>query len=84
MRGYIKLIQLPSGRTASETAGLLKTAMELASRAEEKRAVLAATQKVVCNDSLELARSAIRDPEVEAEAKLAATTLERLLSYAGK
>ena len=84
LRGYIKVAQIPSTRAPAETAGLLKTAMGLASRVEEKRAVLAAAQKVVCVESLDLARSAARDPEVEAEARLAATTLDRLLNYVNK
>jgi HEAT repeat protein len=84
LRGYITLAQIPANRTPAETAALLKTAMGLASQTEEKRAVLAAAQKIVCAESLQLARSAIRDPEVEAEARLAATTLERGLSYVNK
>ena len=81
LRGYIKLAQIPSNRSSAETAGLLKTAMALATRPEEKRTVLAAVQKVVCPESLEVARSALEDPAVAAEAQLAATTLERELSY---
>jgi hypothetical protein len=38
LRGYIKLVQIPSNRTAAETAGLLKIAMATATRPEEKRA----------------------------------------------
>lgn len=81
LRGYIKLAQIPTSRTSAQTAALLKTAMALATRREEKLAVLAAAQKVVCPESLDLARSALNDPPVAAEAKLAATTLERGLSY---
>jgi len=84
LRGYIKLAQIPSNRSPAETAGLLKTAMALATRPEEKRTVLAAVQKVVCPESLEVARSALEDPAVAAEAQLAATTLERELSYIRK
>ncbi len=84
LRGYIKLVQLPSNRTPAETAGLLRTAMSVATRPEEKRTVLAAAQKVVCPDSLELARSALSDPQVAAEAQLAVTTLQRLLNYVQK
>ena len=81
LRGYIKLAQIPSNRTPAETAGLLKTAMALAARPEEKRTVLAAVQKVTCPESLQVARSALNDTAVAAEAQLAATTLERELSY---
>jgi len=84
LRGYIKLAQIPTNRRPAETAGLLNTAMALAARPEEKRTVLAAVQKVVCPESLEVARSALEDPAVAAEAQLAATTLERELSYIRK
>jgi HEAT repeat protein len=84
LRGYIKLAQIPSNRTPAQTAGLLKTAMAVATMPEEKRAVLAVAQRVVCPESLDLARSAVKDPQVAAEAELAATTLERGLSFVKK
>jgi len=81
LRGYFRLVQLPSSRTPAETARLLQTAMAAATRPEEKRAVLAVAQRLVCPESLELARSALKDTQVAAEAQLAATTLERALSF---
>jgi HEAT repeat protein len=81
LRGYIKLVQIPSNRTPAQTAGLLKTAMAVATMPDEKRAVLAVAQRLVCRESLDLARAALQDPQVAAEAKLAATTLERGLSF---
>jgi hypothetical protein len=81
LRGYIQVVQIPSNRGPAETAGLLEVAMGLATRPEEKRAVLGAVQKVVCPESLRLARSALNDPAVAAEARVAATTLERELAY---
>ena len=84
LRGYIKLVQVPSNRSPAETARLLKTAMEAATRVDEKRAVLAAAQRLMCPESLELARSAVKDPQVAAEAQLAVTTLERGLGFLNK
>ncbi len=81
LRGYIKLVQLPSSRTPAETAGLLKTAMAAATRPDEKRAVLAVVQRLVCPESLELAKSVAGDPQIAGEARLAVTTLERALSF---
>jgi HEAT repeat protein len=81
LRGYFRLVQLPSGRTLGETAKLLQTAMSLATRAEEKRPVLAVAQRLVCPESLELAKTALKDPQVAAEAQIAVTTLERALSF---
>ena len=84
LRGYIKLSELPSNRTPAETANLLKAAMAAATRPDEMKAVLALAQRVVCPESLELARSVVGDSQVAAEARLAVTTLERQLSFAGK
>jgi HEAT repeat protein len=84
LRGYIQLAQLPSSRTPPETAGLLKTAMLLATRPEEKKAIMAAVQRVICPESLVIAQQALSDPQVAAEAKLAATTLEHDLAFVGQ
>lgn len=80
LRGYIKLVQIPAGRAPSETAKLLGTAMRIAVRPEEKKAVLAAVQRVPAPESLQIARAAASDPAIAAEAKVAITTLERTLA----
>jgi hypothetical protein len=84
LRGYIKLTQLPSSRTPAETARLLKNAFSAATQAAEKRTVLSIAQTLVCPESLELARAALNDSQVQAEAKLATATLERALSFLKK
>ena len=84
LRGYIQLAQLPSSRTPSETAALLKTAIAAATRPEEKKLILSAVQRVACLESLEIARQEVGDPQVAAEAKTAATTLEHELAYVAK
>jgi HEAT repeat protein len=84
LRGYIKLIQVPSNRTPAETARLLKTALSAATQPAEKRTVLSIAQRMVCPESLDLARAALKDPEVQAEAQLATETLERALSFMKK
>ena len=81
LRGYIKLAQLPSGRTPRATAALLGTAISVATRAEEKKSALAALQRVVCPESLDVARHSLSDPAVAAEARLAVETLERALAF---
>jgi hypothetical protein len=81
LRGYLRLLGLPSGRPPSETAMLLKTAMAAATRAEEKRTVLALAQRLPCPESLAVARAALDDPQVRAEAQLAVTALERELTF---
>jgi HEAT repeat protein len=81
LRGYIRLLGLPSGRTPAETAVLLKVALAAATRPEEKRSLLAIAQRVPCPESLAVARAALDDPQVRAEAQLAVTALERELTF---
>ncbi len=81
LRGYVNLVRLPSSRTPAESARLLAPAMEAAPRPEEKKLVLAALQRFICPESLEMAKAAAADPAVAAEAKLAVSNLERGLSY---
>jgi HEAT repeat protein len=81
LRGSLRLLQLPSGRTPAETAALLKVAMSAAVRPEEKRSVLAIAQKAPCPESLAVARAAVDDPQVRAEAELAVTAIERAISF---
>jgi type 1 glutamine amidotransferase/HEAT repeat protein len=84
IRGYVRLVQRPVGRSAAENAKLLGAAMSVASRPDEKKAVLAAVQRVVTPESLQIAQSAESDPAVAAEAKLAVSTLERGLAARGR
>lgn len=84
LRGYIRLVQRPAGRSAAENAKLLGAAMEVASRPDEKKVVLAAVQRVVSPESLKIAQSAASDPAVAAEANLAASTIEKALSARGR
>jgi HEAT repeat protein len=81
LRGYIRLLGLPSGRTPAETAALLKVAMAAATRPEEKRSLLAIAQRVPCPEALAVARAALDDPQVRAEAQLAVMALERELTF---
>jgi HEAT repeat protein len=81
LRGYIRLLQLPSARTPAQTAELLKVAMAAATRPDEKRSVLAIAQKAPSPESLAIARAALEDPQVKAEAQLAVTTIERGLTF---
>jgi hypothetical protein len=81
LRGYLKLAQIPSSRTPAATAVLLGTAMTVATRGEEKKSTLAALQRVVCPESLDVARQSLSDPLVAAEAKVAVETLERALAF---
>ena len=81
LRGFVKLVQIPSNRTPAETARLLERAMAAAKRPDEKKLVIAAAQRVMAPESLELVKRSLEDPAVAAEARQAQTALERGLSY---
>lgn len=79
LRGYIKLVSLPGDRAPSETAKMLEKALRIARQPEEKRAILAALQKVPSEESLRLAREELSDSSVAQEAKIAVTALQQAL-----
>ncbi len=79
LRGYVQLITLPSERSREATADLLKSAFQLADRPDEKMTILAALSQYPCATSLELARAAMSDPAIAAEAKAALQRMERQL-----
>ncbi|MGE5570958.1 MAG: HEAT repeat domain-containing protein [Rhodospirillales bacterium] len=80
LRGYIRLVGLPAGRSASATAALLAEAMSLAKQPDEKKAVLALLPKFACPESLKIAEAAMKDASVANEARLAADRLRRSLA----
>ena len=84
IRGYIKVVQIPSTRPPAQTARMLGAALPLAKRPAEKKAVIAAAQRVVAPESLEVVKAAAADPAVAAEAQAAITALERGLLYRKK
>jgi hypothetical protein len=71
LRGYLKLVTLPSPRPAPESARLLGEAMRLASQTAEKRNVLSLLATYPCKESLQLAEASLRDAAVANEAKVA-------------
>jgi hypothetical protein len=79
LRGYLRLIALPAGRSAAETAGLLGEAMKAARQPDEKKAVLSLLPRYASKESLALAESALSDEAVANEAKLAVQRLKKSL-----
>lgn len=71
LRGYIRLIGLPSERSHKETSALYQTAMALAERPEEKKLVLAGMMTVADHDALKFVEQFIDDEAVQKEAKVA-------------
>ncbi|MCU0247627.1 MAG: HEAT repeat domain-containing protein, partial [Bryobacter sp.] len=80
LRGYVKLIGLPSSRPRPETARLASEALRAASRPEEKKLALAVLAQAPCAESLALAEAAAADPAVAAEARLAAETIKKVMN----
>jgi HEAT repeat protein len=80
LRGYLKLVSVPSTRPYAESARLLASAAPLAKDAAEKRTLLSLLPNYPCPESMQLAESMMKDEAVATEAKVA---LERLKSGAG-
>ena len=79
LRGYIKLLRIPANRGAADTIKLLADAMAVASRTDEKKAVLAALPKYPCEEALGLAERAKKDHALVAEAELASKKIKEAL-----
>jgi HEAT repeat protein len=78
LRGVIRLIGLPgSSHSTREKAAVLVSVMGLAKEPAEKRAILSLLPRYPTKEALDLATSAMQDPQVAAEAKAAAARLER-------
>jgi HEAT repeat protein len=79
LRGYLKLLGLPSQRSNSESARLLADVMRLVSQPAEKRTALSLLQGFPCKESLQLAEASLGDEAVKAEAQAAVDRINRLL-----
>jgi HEAT repeat protein len=79
LRGYLKLVALPSRRPAPETARLLENGMRLATQPAEKRAALALLAAHPCRESLAVAKSWLGDDAVAKEASAAVNQIENAL-----
>ena len=71
-RGYLQLMERPNSRGRSESVEALAEAMAAAPGPDEKKAVLGLLARYAVPEALALAEEAAKDPEVAAEAKLAA------------
>jgi hypothetical protein len=79
LRGYIKLLGIPTNRSSAETVQLLADAMSVAKRVDEKKAVLSALSKYPCKQALALAESWKQIPELSAEGELALKKIKEAL-----
>ncbi|MHC4388773.1 MAG: HEAT repeat domain-containing protein [Planctomycetota bacterium] len=71
LRGYIRMIGLPSDRSAEQTLKMYKAAMGAAVRPEEKRLVLAGIPAVQTVNALKFVEPYLEDETVKAEAEIA-------------
>ncbi|MHC4388828.1 MAG: HEAT repeat domain-containing protein [Planctomycetota bacterium] len=71
LRGYIRMVSLPSDRSAEQTLEMYKAAMEAAARPEEKRLVLAGIPAVQTVNALKFVEPYLEDETVKAEAEIA-------------
>jgi HEAT repeat protein len=81
LRGYLKLIGLPSPRPAAESARMLSEAMQLARQPAEKRTVLSLLPAFPSAESLQVAEAAMKDQEVAKEAQAAVQRINSLLKF---
>ena len=75
LRGYIKVIAAPSGRSPAESVALLKQVWPLAKQQAEKRAILAVLPLYPTPEALRIADLAAADPDVAKEARAAADSI---------
>lgn len=74
LRGYVRVVGLPSTRTHSQTAKMLEEAMNLA-RVEDKRLVLSGLANVPSIDALKLVEPCLDQTPLAAEAQTAAVAI---------
>ena len=75
IRGYIRLISLPSNRTAAETVKLFAKAMEAAPGPAEKKTILGALAGVRTVEAMGLAMKYVDDSVLREEAAMAAVKI---------
>jgi HEAT repeat protein len=80
LRGIVRLVGLPSERSAAETLALLDQAMSCATRVEDRKLVLAALGKVPDAAAVARAEDYLEDAELREEALAAALSSVRSLA----
>jgi len=80
LRGYIRLAGMKGQRSAKQTVDMFEKAMEMADRAQEKRMILSGLSNVPHVDALRLARSAMDEKGLRAEAQSASLSIARAIS----
>jgi hypothetical protein len=84
LRGYLKVVALPSQRSNPESARLLRDAADLAKQPAEKIAVLSLLPNYPCKESLQIAQSMMNDEAVSREAQAAMDRINGVPVAGGK
>ncbi len=79
LRGYVRLLELPSARPPAETVQLLRGALRLAARPEERTLVLGAVGKVSDAAALAFARECLADAELRPVAETTVVSVAQLI-----
>lgn len=79
VRGYVRLLGLPSEREPRETVELYETALSLAQRADEQKLALGGLAEVPHLDALRLAQRCLASEVLRAEAEAAVVAIARLI-----
>jgi hypothetical protein len=77
LRGYVRLLGLPSDREPGATAAMYAKAFELAQKPDDKKLVLAGLASVAHPDALRLAVRCLSDDALRAEAEVALVPIAR-------
>ncbi|MEJ2052199.1 MAG: hypothetical protein P8Y60_20595, partial [Calditrichota bacterium] len=80
LRGYIRLVGLPSDRSADETVQMYQKAMGLARNANEQRLVLSGLEDVQSVSALNAAGEYLDNPALRQEAAAAVVHIARRIS----
>jgi len=76
LRGYIRIAGLKEARLSpARRTGMLKTAMDLAERPEEKKLVVSNLRQAASIEALNMLKEYLTDPTLQAEAEVAAAEL---------
>jgi type 1 glutamine amidotransferase/HEAT repeat protein len=82
LRGYARMLAMPSQRPMQETLALYREAFKLAGGDMEKKSLLAGLAEVCHPEALEIAKSYVSNPELAADALMAATRIMTALDGA--
>jgi HEAT repeat protein len=83
LRGYARMLAMPSRRSMKETLGLYKEALALAKGEQEKRTLIMGLGDLCHPDALEFVKPYLKDDAVKSEALLAALKITQGLDGQG-